>query len=369
VVFKGSGLKGQEEKETAMSKDIILTVDYHDENCVIRRRDERTEEEEVCTVATTPKNLLAVAEAAVKVVRRRGGQVVWIQESTTGWARVEALLGKRVRFLLANVVQMPRPPKAVRRKTDRLDTARLQREYRNGELPLAHQPSAWWRQVRRLVGLRENLVNRRTALRNWINRYLAHETWEGRANLWSGKGQVRLRQLAATLPGWDGGIVEQKLDELERVAQQLSWAEVQLHALYRDWPAAQRLDAVRGIGVIAAVSIAGRVGPIERFRNAEQLIAFAGLAPGVRQSDSTRRDGRIGGGGTDTHLRHYLIEATVWARELPRYQPTYERVARRRGKKIGRLVVARLLVRSIYKVLRDGVAFEGEAKKALAVTA
>lgn len=42
---------------------------------------------------------------------------------------------------------------------------------------------------------------------------------------------------------------------------------------------------------------------------------------------------------------------------MSRYRPTYERVAKRRGPKIGRLVVARLLLRSIYKVLRDGVAF------------
>jgi transposase len=351
-----------------MSKDIILTVDYHDENCVIRRRDESTGEEDVRTVATTAQALLEVTAAAVKVARRRRGQVVWIQESTTGWARVQALLGERVRFLLANVVQMPRPPKAVRRKTDRLDTARLQREYRNGELPLAHQPPAWWRQVRRLVCLRENLVNRRTALRNWINRYLAHETWESRANLWSGKGQARLRQWAVTLPAWDAGILERKLDELDRLAEQLSWAEAHMHEAYRDWPDAQRIDAVRGIGVIAAVAIAARIGPIERFGNAEQLIAFAGLAPGVRQSDATRRDGRIGGGGTDKHLRHYIIEATVWARELPRYQMTYERAARRRGKKIGRLVVGRLLLRSIYKVLRDGVAFAGEVAPASATT-
>ena len=330
---------------------------------MIRRRDEGTGQEEVQTVATTAQELSRVAEAALRMTKRRRAEVVWIQESTTGWARVQALLGQRVKFLLANVVQMPLPPKAVRRKTDHLDTARLQREYRNGELPLAHQPPPWWRQVRRLVGLRENLVNRRTALRNWINRYLAHETWENRTNLWSGKGQTRLRQIATGLPGCDGPIVQRKLDELERLAEHLSWAEAQLHEVYRDWPAAQKIDAVRGIGVIAAVSIAARIGPIERFGSAEQLIAFAGLAPGVRQSDATRRDGRIGGGGTDRHLRHYLIEATVWARQLPRYQPAYERVARRRGNKIGRLVVARMLLRSIYKVLRDGVAFEGEASK------
>ena len=53
------------------------------------------------------------------------------------------------------------------------------------------------------------------------------------------------------------------------------------------------------------------------------------------------------------------MEATVWARQIPRYRATYERTAKRRGNKIGRSVVARRLLRSIYKVLRAGVAFEG----------
>jgi hypothetical protein len=87
-----------------MSKDIILTVDYHDENCVIRRRDEATGEEDVRTVATTAKALEEVVVSALKVAKRRRCAVVWIQESTTGWARVQALLGERVKFLLANVV-------------------------------------------------------------------------------------------------------------------------------------------------------------------------------------------------------------------------------------------------------------------------
>jgi transposase len=349
-----------EKQETAMSYDIILAVDYHDENTVIRQFDERKKEETTCTVPTTAAALRQVVQQARRQ-RARGGQVVWIQESTSGWARVQELLGTQVKFQLANVVQMPRLPKGHRHKTDHTDTARMLREYRNGSLPQAHQPSAWLRQVRRLVCLRENLVNRRTALRNWINRYLAHETWESRACLWSHKGLLRLRQLLRRLPELDQLIVELKLAELEKLETPLSRVEAQMHDLYRSWPEAQKLDAVRGIGVIAAVAIAARIGPVERFHDAEALIAFAGLAPGVRQSDQTRRAGRIGGGGTDKHLRHYLIEATVWARELPRYRPTYERVAKRRGKKIGRLVVARLLLRSIFKVLRDGLCFNGQA--------
>jgi transposase len=343
-----------------MTQDIILAVDYHDENTVVRQWDERTNEESVVTVPSSRRALVEVVERARKLRGRRRGQVVWIQESTTGWARVRQLLGERVRFVLANMLQMPRLPKGHRRKTDRTDTARLLREYRQGQLPQAHQPAPGLRQIRRLVGVREELVKRRTALCNWINRYLAHETWECRGPLGSVKGLQKLRQWLGQAPELDQVVISVKLAELEQLAVSLSRVEARMDELYQTWPEAQRIDAVRGIGRVAAVAIAARIGPVQRFRNAEALIAFAGLAPGIRQSDQTRREGHIGGGGTDYHLRHYLIEATIWARELPRYRPTYERVARRRGKKIGRLVVARLLLRSIYKMLRDGVSFSGE---------
>lgn len=348
-----------------MSQDIILAVDYHDENTVVRQFDERTHEEEVFTVPSSADTLAGVVERARVRLGRRRGRVVWVQESTTGWARVQQLLGDRVHFVLANVLQLPRLPKGYRKKTDRTDTARILREYRNGSLPQAHQPAPELRQVRRLVGLREDLVRRRTAVRNWVNRYLAHETWDSRANLWSEKGLRGLRQRLDRWPELDRLVVGAKLDELDRLAVPLSEVEAKMHELYRSWPEARRLDAVRGIGVVAAVAIAARIGPVGRFRDAEALIAFAGLAPGVRPSDQSRRAGRIGGGGTDYHLRHYLIEASIWARELPRYRPTYERVAQRRGKTIGRLVVARLLVRGIYKVLRDGVPFTGERPAAV----
>jgi transposase len=340
-----------------MSQDIVLTVDYHDENCLIRRLDTASGAEDVLKVPTDPERLLAVVGAARQVAGARGGRVVWVMESTTGWARVKELLGRQVTFLLANVVQMPLPPKGRRRKTDKIDTARLQREYRNGELPLACALPAWWRQARRLVAAREDLVRRQTALRNAVNRYLAHETWAPRQNLWSLKGRAALHAVLAQRPAWDQLVLGGKLAELDLLASQKTAVEAQMHALFRRWPRARRLEAIDGIGIISAVSIAARIGPVQRFARVEDLIGYAGLAPGVRQSDQTRLDGRIGGPGTDRHLRHYLIEATVWARRIPRYRVTYERAVARRGKKIGRLVVARMLLRSIYRMLRKAEPF------------
>jgi transposase len=356
--------------ETAMAHDILLTADYHDRVCVIRRLNLTTREERMLPgVPTTPEALNRIVDDACLEAGSEG-RVIWLQESTTGWARVKELIGDRVVFLVSNVLQMPLPPKARRRKTDKVDTARLQREFLNGDLPLAHQPPPEWRQLRRLVAYREGLVSRRTAVRNWINRYLAHETWVDRTRLWSPAGQGRLRALLPKLSSTDAMIIGLKLEELARLDEQLKPVLLELLAAYHNCPDAQRVDAIKGIDVVSAVSIVARIGPVDRFRKADSLIAFAGLAPGVHQSDETRRNGRIGGGGTDRHLRHYLIEATMWARNLPRYKPTYDRVKRRRGAKVARLVVARMMVRSIYKVLREGVAFDpAPARKATAAAA
>lgn len=344
-----------------MCQDIMLVVDYHDEHCVIRQVDRASGEESLSRVATAERSLRAVVEQALVRATPRGGRVIWLQESTSGWARMHKLVGGETEFLLANVLQMPLPPKARRRKTDKVDTARLAREYLNGTLPLAYQPEAHWRQLRRLVAVRENLVSRRTALQNWINRYLAHETWVDRTGLWSQRGRRRLRALA--LPASDRFVMDLKLAELDHLANQLQAVELRMLDVYRGWPEARRVDAIKGIGPISAVSILARIGPIDRFASAEQLIAFAGLAPGIHQSDETRREGRIGGGGTDLHLRHYVIEATTWARHLPRYRQAYQRVQRRRGNKIGRLVVGRMLLRSLYKILRDHVEFSAECAR------
>jgi len=348
-----------------MKHRTILSVDYHDENCVIRRYDGSTGQETLQTIPTRRELLLEVVAASRKGMPV-GGELIWIQESTTGWLRMQSLLrGQVEEFLLANTLKLPKWPKDGRRKTDRGDTQRILHEYLLNRLGLADQPDQALREARRLVSYRENLVSRQTALKNWINRHLAHESWEDRSNLWSGRGRKRLQTFVAQQSATDQLILQGKLDELDRLARELKKVIEAMQVLYDQWPEAKRLDAIKGISVISSVSIMARIGSIDRFPSAEHLIGYAGLNPGMRQSDATRRDGHLGGGGTDTHLRHYLIEASVWARHLPRYRKTYERVAQRRGQRIGRLQVCRMMLRSIDKMLRDDVDFTPSSEKPL----
>jgi len=343
-------------EETAMNKDIVLVADYHAENIAYRWFNEATGEERTGKYPTGRADILQQTDrAAGELVP--GGRVVWIMESTTGWARVKTLLDARTEFVLANVLQMPLPPKARRRKTDKIDTARILREYLHGTLPRSFQPPQWWRQVRRLVDSRQDLVERQTAVRNWISSLLHHETWEDRSNLWSGVGQRRLSVMAKKLSPSDRMLVELKQSQLAQLADQIDRVEAALQKVYDSWSQAQWVDRVRGIGMVTAVSLLAHIGPIDRFATAEDLISYAGLAPGVHQSDQTRRHGRIGGGGTDSHLRYLLIEATQWLCQIPRYRPTYEHVLAKRGKKVAKIVVARLLLRSLHKMLSTRVQF------------
>ena len=274
-------------------KDIILVADYHAENIEFRWFDQASGEERTGRYPTGKAGILRQVEQAVQEVAP-GGRVVWIMESTTGWARVKDLVGERTRFLLSNVLQMPLPPKGHRRKTDKIDTARLLREYLCDNLPLSFQPPAWWRQVRRVVDCRQDLVERQTAVKNWISSLLHHETWEDREGLWTLKGRRRLA--AMSLPESDRAMLELKVEQLDALAEQQKKVEARMQAIYDAWPEAQWVDEVRGIGMVTAVSVLAHIGPIERFPTAEDLISYAGLAPGTWRSDATCRHGRIGGG-------------------------------------------------------------------------
>ena len=68
-----------------MHQRTILSVDYHDENCVVRHYDGTTGKESLQTIPTR-RDLLKQAVSSARQAAAPG-QLIWIQESTTGWVR------------------------------------------------------------------------------------------------------------------------------------------------------------------------------------------------------------------------------------------------------------------------------------------
>ena len=100
--------------------------------------------------------------------------------------------------------------------------------------------------------------------------------------------------------------------------------------------------------------IIAEVGEISRFPDARHLCAWAGLTPTVRSSDGKARLGHISRQGSPA-LRWALVEAaqkcTTGGGPL---REQFERITKRRGRKVAKVAVARQILTLSYYGLRDG---------------
>jgi hypothetical protein len=114
------------------------------------------------------------------------------------------------------------------------------------------------------------------------------------------------------------------------------------------------LCQIPGIGRYTAMLIIAEVGEVTRFPTARHLCAWAGLAPTVRSSDGKARLGHISHQGSPA-LRWALTEA---AQKIPTgggpLRAMFERIAKRRGRKIAKVALARQILTLCYYGLRDG---------------
>ena len=92
------------------------------------------------------------------------------------------------------------------------------------------------------------------------------------------------------------------------------------------------------------------IGDITRFANARKLASWAGLTPTVRGSDLTVRHGHISKQGS-AWLRWVLNQAAQTAKRSPEFAATYAAIAKRRGKKIATIAIARKLLTRAYHLL------------------
>src|SRR5918999_208091 len=114
------------------------------------------------------------------------------------------------------------------------------------------------------------------------------------------------------------------------------------------------LCQIRGVGPYTAMLVIAEIGDITRFQKARKLCAWAGLTPTVRSSDGKARLGHITRQGSRP-LRWALVEAAQHSvRGGGPLRLDFERIAKRRGRKIAKVAVARKILTLCYYGLRDG---------------
>jgi transposase len=155
--------------------------------------------------------------------------------------------------------------------------------------------------------------------------------------------------------------VTQELAPLVTLFAPLNTEIAAVDARLREFAAAsavvRRLVTMPTIGPITALAFVAALDDVTRFRSAHQVEAYLGLVPSEYSSGDRRLRGRITKRG-DTRTRWLLVEAG-W-RLLRSTDPDVamlkawgEQVARRRGKRIATVGLARRIAGILYALWRD----------------
>jgi transposase len=233
---------------------------------------------------------------------------------------------------------------------DKVDAAILAQLLRADLLPQAWIAPPAVRQLRALLRHRAQLVRLRTLLRNRIHAVLADHGHGRPAGCWSGPGRQWLASLE--LPAVSREVIDDGLALMDALQQPIDRLDAEVRQRAKADPRVTVLTQLPGVGPFTALVLLAEIGDITRFGSARKLASWAGLTPTVRGSDRTVRHGHISKQGP-TWARWVLCQAAQTAKRSPEFAPAYSSIAKRRGKKIATIAIARKLLTRAWYLLSD----------------
>jgi transposase len=173
--------------------------------------------------------------------------------------------------------------------------------------------------------------------------------------------------LAGKLSQWELSPATRQLlgplaEQLAVLEGGIAAAEEALDQLCAQEPQVRRLTTAPGVGVVVAASFVSVIDDATRFRNAHQVESYLGLVPSEDSSGDKRRIGSITKAG-NSYLRALLVQGS-WCVLRSRSQDPLtlwgKQVARRRGKRIAVIAVARRLTGILWAMWRDETVYDAE---------
>ena len=237
---------------------------------------------------------------------------------------------------------------SARLKNDKVDAATLAQLLRADLLPEAWIAPQQVRDLRALLRHRASLVRMGTACKNRVHAVLADRGIPDHSSLWTGPGRAWLADLE--LPATPRGIIQDCCGLLDALATLIGRLEREIAGLANPDPRVQALMVLPGVGRLTAMTLVAEIGDIARFPTARKLCAWAGLTPQVRNSDRNLRHGHITKQGSPW-VRWILQEAAQTAKRSPLFADTYGQLARRRGRNIATVAIARRLLARSFHIL------------------
>ena len=270
---------------------------------------------------------LAALDKALRRLRSRGHRLHVVYEAgPCGFVIARHLASQGIDCVVVAPSSIPKRS-GDRVKTDRRDALMLARLARAGELAPVRVPDPADEAVRDLVRAREDAVREQRNARHRLKALLLRNgiAYAGKA-AWT---PAHLRWLASLkLPLAAQQIAFQEyLHSITESAARIARLEQALREQLPGWglrPVVQALMAMRGMQLIAAMTLVAELQDFTRFAHPRQLMAYVGLVPGEHSSGPKRRQGSITKAGNSA-ARRMLVEVAWQYLHGPRVSPIIAR--------------------------------------------
>jgi transposase len=289
---------------------------------------------------------------AARVVIEAGREAWHVHDLLVAWGN-EVVVADTTRIRRAGIGDHGR-------KNDRIDAETLARALEENRIPKAHVLSPQRRELRRVLGVRRALVESRAQMVTTV-RGLVREQGGKLPTCDTAQfvGHVRKQKLPPEI----SGLIEPLLLLVEGIDAQLAATEERLASLCSHVPIIAALTTAPGVGTVVAAAFVSVVDEAKRFRNAHQVESYIGLVPCEDSSGGGKqRLGAITKQG-NKYLRALLVQAAWSILTKKKSDPLHlwaAKVAKRRGKRIAAIALARRLVGVLWAMWRDGTVYDPE---------
>jgi transposase len=242
-----------------------------------------------------------------------------------------------------------------KQRTDRQGAQHILKLLLKDDFPKIWVPTWENRDLRQLLWHRHRMVQTRTRIMNQLQAVAINEGVRCKKRLWREAGRKQLESLP--LAPWASRRRQDLLEVLDRInptIAELTQAEDEAEKCSE----ARRLMTHPGVGALTAVAFVLIIGEANRFGCGQQISSYLGLVPAEDSSGERRRLGHIGKQGNSL-LRFLLVEAAqATARSDCRWRNQFFHLAKRRGRKIAKVAMARRLAVRMYWMWRRGWNYE-----------
>jgi len=258
-------------------------------------------------------NTAAAVERLARKLAANGNELKFCYEAgPCGYGIQRQLSGLRHQCDVVAPSLIPRKP-GERIKTDRRDANKLAKLHRAGELTPVWVPDQTHEAIRDLVRARHAAARELRRARQRLSSFLLRNGHAYHRKAWTGLHRRWLATLKFDQP-MQHLVLEDAIAAVEAAQERRGRLEAQIEAALPTWslaPVVGALQALRGVALVGAATLAAELGDVTRFDNPRQLMAYIGLVPSEHSSGGTRRQGGITKAGNST-ARRMLIEA-AWS--------------------------------------------------------